>query len=145
MPTVSDVVRLNERDLVTVPSSATVMEAVQVMNANRIGAVLVMDGHRVAGIFTERDVLTRIVVPERCPREAHVRDVMTSEVLCCHLLTDLDEVAALMQSQRIRHLPIVDDDGTPTGMISIGDVNAFNVRDKQATIQNLSDYICGRG
>lgn len=145
MPTVSDVVRLRDRELITVCSSATVMEAVQVMNANHIGAVLVMDDVRVAGIFTERDVMTRVVIPEHCPHKLLVRDVMTSEVLCCRLSTDLDEIAALMQSQRIRHLPIVDDDGVPTGMISIGDVNAFNVRHKQATIENLSDYICGRG
>lgn len=145
MPTVNDVVRLSERELVAVPCSATVMEAVQVMNAHRIGAVLVMDGARMAGIFTERDVLTRVVAAGKNPRELAVRDVMTSEVLCCRLLTDIDEIAALMQSQRIRHLPIVDANEVPTGMISIGDINAFNVQHKQATIENLSDYIYGRG
>jgi CBS domain-containing protein len=145
MPTVSDVMRQNQREPVAIRSSATVMDAVKVMNANRVGAVLVMDGSRVAGIFTERDVLTRVVATERSPRDLSVADVMTKAVLCCRLDTDLDEVAVLMQSQRIRHLPILDADDVPIGMISIGDINAFHVRHKQATIENLSSYIHGRG
>jgi CBS domain-containing protein len=89
--------------------------------------------------------MQRVVAAGRDPRAVRVRDVMTSEVLCCRLLTDIDEVAALMQSQRIRHLPIIDANDDPTGMISIGDINAFNVQHKQATIENLADYIYGRG
>ena len=145
MPTVSDVVRQNERKPVTIAGSATVMQAVHVMNTNRVGAVLVMDGPRVAGIFTERDVLTRIVALERSPRQVKINDAMTRDVLCCRLNTALDEVAGLMQSRRIRHVPILDDSGLPVGMISIGDINAFRVQHKQATIENLSSYIHGRG
>lgn len=145
MPTVSDVIRLHERELITIRPSATVMEAVQVMNDNHIGAVLVMDGNRLAGIFTERDVLRRVVAAGRNPRDLRIREVMTTEVLCCRPLTDIDDVAALMQTQRIRHLPIIDENDIPTGIISIGDINAFNVQHKQATIDNLADYIYGRG
>ena len=103
-----------------------------------------MDDDQLVGIFTERDVLTRLVGTGMDPRKVPVQDVMTRDVLCCGVFTDLDEVAQIMQSRRIRHLPVKDVEDTVIGMISIGDVNACNVQLKQATIENMTDYICGR-
>jgi CBS domain-containing protein len=144
MPTVNDILRTKGQSLVTVGVDATALEAVHVMNDHRVGAVLVMDRDQIAGIFTERDVLRRVVAGDLSPRDLPVRDVMTQEVLCSDIFTDLDEVAHIMQSQRIRHLPVRDVSGRIVGMISIGDVNAFHVTQKQATIESMTNYICGR-
>lgn len=144
MPTVNDILRIKGQRVVTIDVDATALQAVRVMNDQRVGAVLVMDGDQIAGIFTERDVLRRVVAGEICPNDLPVRGVMTQEVLCCDIFTDLDEVAHTMQTRRIRHLPVRDVSNRIVGMVSIGDVNAFNVSQKQATIDNMTDYICGR-
>lgn len=144
MPTVNDVMRIKGQSLVTVNISSSVMDAVRVMNDHHIGAVLVMDEDDLAGIFTERDVMRRVVAADLNPLLTPVRSVMTANVICCGVFTDLDDVAQTMQHRRVRHIPIRDADDTVVGVISIGDVNAYNVAQKQATIENMTDYICGR-
>jgi len=69
---------------------------------------------------------------------------MTSEVICVPPQTDIDEIGAIMQQRRIRHIPVCDEDGTLHGMISIGDVNAFHVTQQESQITFLNDYIYGR-
>ena len=144
MPTVTDVLRQKDRRVVYVDISDMVLKAVKTMNHNRVGAVVVLDNGELAGIFTERDVLTKIVAAEISPQDMSVAAVMTAPVICCSMSTDIDDVAHIMQTQRIRHLPVRDDEHQIVGMISIGDINAFNVAQKQATIENMADYIYGR-
>ena len=144
MPTVNDVLRLKGQALYTVPADASVLAAVQLMNDRRIGALLVTENGQYVGIFTERDVLTRIVARQVEPDLTRVGEVMTRDLLCTDLFADLDEVGKIMQTRRLRHLPVKDVEDQVVGMISIGDLNAFHVQDKQQTIENLSDYICGR-
>lgn len=144
MPTVSDILRIKGQALHTIEASHSVLQAVQVMNDKRIGAVLVQRESKTVGIFTERDVLTRVVARQLDPAALRVEEVMTREMIFCGPFTELGEVAGIMRSQRIRHLPVRDVQDQVVGMISIGDVNAYYVTDKQATIDNLSDYICGR-
>lgn len=145
MPTVNDVLRTKGHSLVGVDVSATVIDAVRAMNDHHIGAVLITDAlGAVVGIFTERDVLRRIVAAGLDPLLTPVRKVMTPNVISCDLFTDLDDIARTMQSRRIRHLPIRDADERVVGVISIGDINAFNVSQKQATIESMTNYICGR-
>jgi CBS domain-containing protein len=146
MPTVNDILRQKHGELITIDPYATVLEAVQKMNRNRVGAALVTDDDsNLVGIFTERDVLARVVANELNPREALVHEVMTEDVLYCGTETDLDDVAEVMKIRRIRHLPVRDEHDRLVGMISIGDINAYNVAAKQATIDNMTDYIWGRG
>src|SRR5689334_20586301 len=83
MPTVRDVLARKGESLITIQSGATVLEATRKMNQHKVGAVVVMDGERVAGIFSERDVLTRVVTEELSPSSVVVDDVMTREVICC--------------------------------------------------------------
>jgi len=144
MPTVNDVLRLKDRRVVYVEVSDTVLQAVKIMNQNRVGAVVVLDQGELAGIFTERDVLTQIVAAELSPHQTPVASVMTAPVLCCSLSTHIVDVAQTMLTRRIRHLPVRDANELIVGMISIGDINAFNVAQKQATIDNMADYIYGR-
>jgi CBS domain-containing protein len=95
-------------------------------------------------MFTERDVLRRVVGEMRNPAETKIGEVMTNEVVCCGAEADLDEVSAIMQARRIRHVPVCDRDGKLLGMISIGDVNAYHVTNQEATITFLNEYIYGR-
>ena len=144
MPTVRDVLTSKVKGVESTTPDATVLEAVNQMNEHKIGALVVMDGGKVAGIFTERDVLRRVVGDERNPRETRVGQVMTSKVVCCDSDADLDEVATLMKNRRIRHVPVCNGDGRLLGMVSIGDVNAMNTTTQEATIHFLNEYIYGR-
>lgn len=144
MPTVRDVLRVKGAMVLTVSPGATVMEAVDKMNRNKVGALVVTDGGgRIAGIFTERDVLKRVVAADRGPRDILVAEVMTTDVVCCGADEDLDEVSAVMKDRRFRHLPVCED-GELTGVISIGDLNAQHASHQQAQISLLNEYIYGR-
>ena len=107
-------------------------------------ALVVMDETRVVGMFTERDVLRRVVGDEKNPATTKVGQVMTSKVVCCDPDSDLDEVATLMRTRRIRHVPVCNGDGRLLGMVSIGDVNAYNASNQETTIHFLNEYIYGR-
>jgi CBS domain-containing protein len=144
MPTVQDVLAVKGVVVHSIAPSATILEATQTMNAHKLGALLVMTGGQVAGIFTERDVLRRVVAEQRDPSTCTVAEVMTSEVICCHPDDDLDEISALMQQKRVRHVPVCDGNGRIMGMISIGDVNAHHASHQEAHINFLSEYIYGR-
>jgi len=122
---------------------ATVMEAARAMNAAHVGAMVVTDGDRVVGIFTERDVLNRVVAAGRNPESTTVGDVMTSPVACCAPRTTLDECRRVMREKRIRHLPVVDE-GRLHGIVSIGDLNEFEIGEQDETIHYLNDYLYGR-
>ena len=144
MPSVQDVILRKGNQVHSIGPGATVLEAVQKMNQHKIGALIVMEEGHVAGIFTERDVLRRVVGEERNVRQATVGEAMTRDVICVQPDADLDEVSSIMQSRKVRHLPICDEDGQIHGMVSIGDVNAYHATDQEAQIHFLSEYIYGR-
>ena len=144
MPTVSEVLSEKGERIHSIEASASVLDATRKMNEHKIGALVVTQEGRVVGMFTERDVLRRVVTEEKAPSKTIVANVMTEEVVCCRPDMDLDEVAAIMKDRRIRHVPVCDEDGGLHGMISIGDVNAAYASHQQANIQFLNEYIYGR-
>lgn len=144
MSVIADVMDRKAGELHTIPAEASVLAATQLMNEQMIGALVVTEEDRIVGIFTERDVLRRVVARELRPSEVAVADVMTTEVLCCRPETTIDEARHVMKHQRVRHLPVIDDDGNALGMISIGDLNASQCDDQEYRIHFLQDYIYGR-
>ena len=144
MPSVLDVLAVKGNQVHSIAPTATVLEATQKMNANKLGALLVMHEGQVAGIFTERDVLRRVVAEQRDPSSCRVAEVMTTDVICCHAEDDLDEISQLMQQKRVRHVPVCDANDRIIGMVSIGDVNAYHASHQEAHINFLSEYIYGR-
>ena len=144
MPTAQDILATKGSVVHTIDPTATVLEATQKMNQHKLGALVVMLEGQVAGMFTERDVLRRIVAAQRNPASTKVGEVMTSDVICVSPETDLDEVSSLMQQRRIRHVPVCDTRGNLQGMLPIGDLNAFHVTHQEAHINFLSEYIYGR-
>jgi CBS domain-containing protein len=132
------------RQVWTVGKEATVLQATLLMNEHKIGALVVTEAGRIAGMFTERDVLRRVVGEQRDPAKTTVAEIMSSDVFCCSLDTSLDEAGGAMKNHRIRHLPVVDDDGGLLGLISIGDINAYRTADQEQTIFLLHEYLHGR-
>ena len=112
-----------DSEAASVPVEATAERAIRTMLDRDVGAVAVVDeNHRVAGIFTERDVLRRLSLGEHDPRKISVREVMTTPVEMATPATTAVEALATMVERHYRHLPIVDDDGRLLGMLSIRNV-----------------------
>ena len=112
------------------------------MNHHKIGAVLVMNGSSLAGIFTERDVLSRVVGGGRDPSTTPVTSVMTADVLTITPETTVDEVMDIFRDKRCRHLPVMNG-GHLQGLISIGDVSAWIANMHRAEAETLRQYIAG--
>jgi CBS domain-containing protein len=115
-----NILEMCDWETATVPVEATAEQAIRTMLDRNVGAVAVIDeNHRVAGIFTERDVLHRLSLGEHDPRKLSVREVMTAPVEMATRATTAGEALATMVERHYRHLPIVDDDGQLLGMLSI--------------------------
>ena len=144
MPMVDQILQQKGSHVHAIGTGASVLDAAVVKNEHKIGALVVLDEGRVVGIFTERDVLRRVVVEGSAPEKTHVGDVMTTEVACCRSLTKIAEARSVMKNRRIRHLPVVNEDSVLEGMISIGDLNAFEADEQELTIHFLHEYLYGR-
>lgn len=144
MPNVAEILVNKGSTVHSIDPNATVLEATHKMNQHKLGALVVLVGDRLVGMFTERDVLRRVVGEMLNPAEVKVAQVMTTEVVCCAPDTEIEEVGTLMKDQRIRHVPICDENGKLRGVVSIGDINAFYSTRQEETIHFLSDYIYGR-
>jgi CBS domain-containing protein len=144
MATVRDILVKKGSQVWSIGPEATVLQAAQFLAEHHIGAALVLDGERIIGMFSERDVLQRVVAEVRDPLHTLVGDVMTQEVACCTPDTSLEEARGAMKNRRIRHLPVVDGEDRLLGVISIGDLNAFQVAHQEQTIFLLNEYLYGR-
>ena len=126
----------------SVPPTLTVAEAVAEMNRHRIGSIVIIEDGRLVGIFTERDVLRRVVGDGLDPKSSHVRDVMTTELITISPETTVDETMTLFTDKRCRHLPVISD-GRLVGLISIGDISRWVAETHQAEAEHLKNYIAG--
>ncbi len=140
MPTVRDILAKKGSDVLTIAAGETVLAAAQLMNERGIGGLIVAEKGRPVGIFTERDILRRVVAQRLDPATTRVADAMTAPVIGCAPDTSIDECAAMMTAKRIRHLPVVDQQRL-AGVITIGDVLAFQVSEQQATIEYMHHFM----
>jgi|SRR5579885_2559485 len=143
MSKVSDILNRKGQSVVSVGPHDSVMDAIRLMNEHRIGAVVVVEKQQVIGIFSERDLLTRVVVKGLPPGNTKIGEVMSTPVAYCSPETDIADCRSAMTQKRIRHLPVIAD-GRLAGMISIGDVMAWEISEHQNTIQYLNEYIYAR-
>lgn len=143
MSDVTMILRKKGAEVVTARMAMSILDAAQLMNKHKIGCLVVTadrDPSEIAGILTERDILTRLVASERDPRRTNVADIMTRDVRCCTPRTSVDELRTMMQAERIRHVPVCD--GTALcGLVSIGDVNALEADGMSQTIMAMEEYI----
>lgn len=142
MGTVRAILARKGSEVFSVSADESVANAARLMNDRSIGGLLVTDQGRMVGIFTERDVLRRVVAERRDPAGTLVRDVMTMPVLFCRVDATIDECRSVMTNRRIRHLPVMQDE-EPCGMVTIGDLLAFEVEEQADTIHHLNSYVFG--
>jgi len=128
----------------SVESSDTVLNAVKMMVDARIGAVLVTEGGKVVGIYTERDYLRKGENEGRVAKDTKIKDVMVSKMITVTKDTSLEQCMALMRQYGIRHLPVVEKDQL-LGVISMRDVISAVLDDKDIEIRGLENYIMGSG
>lgn len=142
MDTLRTLIRANQGRIRAIAPDETVLKAAERMNDDRIGSLVVMQGSSLIGIITERDILTRIVAIQRDPARTVVSTVMTSDPLTASPNTTVGQAREIMRCQHIRHLPICEGDKL-LGMISIGDLNAFESQRLNGLVDTLESYITG--
>jgi CBS domain-containing protein len=130
-------------EVYSIGPSATVYEAIALMADKGVGALLVLDGGRLAGIVSERDYTRKVILKGRSSKEELVHEIMTREVVTCTPEQTVEEAMRLMTEQRIRHLPVVDGDRV-AGVVSIGDLVKWTISAQEETIAHLTHYISGR-
>jgi CBS domain-containing protein len=125
-----------------VPSTYTISHAVDEMNRHRIGSIVVVEGNQLVGIFTERDVLRRVVGAAVDPKVMRVADVMTKNLITITAETTIEEVMVIFTEKRVRHLPVIAN-GELIGLISIGDISRWIADTHRAEAEHLKNYIAG--
>jgi CBS domain-containing protein len=144
MPNVREILARKGTRVHTIGTGTSVMEAACLMNEYKIGSLVVVEDGVVVGMFTERDILQRVIGERRDPDRTQVAEVMTTEVACCTPETSIEEARVAMKDRRVRHLPLVDGEGRLQGLISIGDLNAYEASSQEQTIYLLQEYLYGR-
>jgi len=143
MKTAAEILKSKAKQAVhTIAPGDSVFDAVKLMADKNIGALLVMEADRIAGIVTERDYARKIVLMSRSSKETPVREIMTSAVMYVRPGQTSDECMVLMTENRLRHLPVMDGDKL-LGLISIGDLVKSIISEQRFTIEQLEHYISG--
>jgi CBS domain-containing protein len=137
---VENILQSKGRAVVTVTARATIAEAVDLLNTHRIGAVVVTDGTRVAGILSERDVVRHLGTDWAALAGRPVSDVMTKAVVTAGPHSTVAELMEKMTARRIRHIPVVDQ-GELVGIVSIGDVVKRKIEETEQEATALKEYI----
>ncbi len=140
---VSQLLDRKGRDVITVASTASVFEALELMAAKHAGCLLIMSKNgKLEGILSERDCIRSVILLEKPPRSVRVKETMTKKVIYITPDTTVDDCMALMTQKRVRHLPVIESDKI-CGLISIGDVVKFMAVEQDLMIHNLEKYIEG--
>jgi len=140
--TIGAVLSQKSRDVYSISPDATVFQAVQLMDAKNVGALLVMDNDRLVGIISERDYTRKVMLRGKRSRETKVAEIMSSNLTVTHPREPVETCLRLMTDKHIRHLPVVDDDKV-VGVISIGDLVKHVISCQEAAIAHLESYIHG--
>lgn len=143
MTTVRDLLKLKGSTVWSISPAATVLEALELMSDRNIGAVVVLEGEEMVGIFSERDYARKVELEGRTARETRVGEIMTRRVLTLHPDQTVEDGMALMTEHRLRHLPVVQH-GRLLGLISIGDAVKAIISEQEFMIGQLETYITGR-
>jgi CBS domain-containing protein len=134
---------VGDQRTITVERRASVADAARVLSSNRIGAVPVVDDGRLVGIFSERDVLTRVVAEDRAPAATAVGDVMSTDLVVAEVNESYEVCLGRMQQAHVRHLIVLDagDGGRLAGIVSLRDVLAADIDEKAEELTMLNAYV----
>jgi CBS domain-containing protein len=141
---VSTILQIKGNDVYTVKKDTPLINVLELMAEKGIGAVLVMEDEKIAGIFSERDFARKVAKTRNLSLDVPVSELMTKDVFVISPDETIDECMALMSSSKIRHLPVIENEKL-IGLISIGDVVRISIEDKDLQIQSMEKYIFGYG
>jgi CBS domain-containing protein len=140
MKTVRQLLQSKGSQVHTIAADAKVIEALKLMAEKEVGALVVVDGSRVAGVISERDYARKVILQGKSSHDIPVREIMTAKVHTVELRHTVDECMAIMTEKRVRHLPVVEADRL-CGILSIGDLVKEVIAEQQQTIRELETYI----
>ncbi|MBN8509959.1 MAG: CBS domain-containing protein [Burkholderiales bacterium] len=141
MKPVGELLKQREGTLWHARPDDTVYEALKLLAEYEVGALMVMDRGNLVGVLSERDYTRKIALQGRSSKDTRVAEIMTRDVLYVNPQTTTHQCMALMSEKRIRHLPVIEKDGTVLGMISIRDILDDIIADHEETIAQLENYI----
>ena len=140
MKSVRQLLQSNGREIYSITPDARVFDALKLMAEKNVGALVVIEGGRLAGIISERDYARKVILLSKSSHDIAVREIMTSKVITVNPDHTVEECMALMTGQRIRHLPVTEGDRL-TGVLSIGDLVKEVIAEQEQTIKQLESYI----
>lgn len=141
MPIVRELLQKKTKGVWTISPDAPAFEGVQTMAENDVGALVVMENNEVVGIVTERDYIKKLLLKERSLKDTYIREIMSTKALSVSPEHTTDACMTMMTDHHVRHLPVVENDGTLIGIVSIRDVVRQIVQDQEFMIMQLEDYI----
>jgi CBS domain-containing protein len=144
MTTVAQILQGKGNDVWSVSPATVVYDALKAMADKNVGALLVLEGDELKGIFSERDYARKVILEGKSSREIPVKEIMSPVVFTVAPQQSVEECMALMTDKRVRHLPVVEG-GRVIGVISIGDAVKALISEREFTIKQLQNYITGSG
>ena len=142
MQLVQNILKQKTGGIFSVAPSDAVYDAIAMMAEKEVGALLVVDAGRTAGIISERDYTRKVILKDKSSKQAQVQEIMTTEVVSVTPEMHIDECVALMKKHHIRHLP-VSENGVITGMLSLRDLFSAIIDEQADTIEHLEHYVRG--
>lgn len=139
---VSDILKAKGSDVVSAASAISVADAARLLAEKRIGSVLILDGKRIAGILSERDIVRTLAAEGPACLDGPVQRIMTAKVITCRPDQTISEVMEMMTRHRFRHVPVVEG-GAVAGMVSIGDVVKWRLEEAQEEVRQMAAYVSG--
>ena len=143
MKTVTQLLRTKGQQVLSVAPDIPVFEALEVMADKNVGALLVVEGERLVGVFSERDYARKVILKGKSSKDTPVREIMSSHVLYVRPEQTIEDCMALMTDKRVRHLPVMEEERL-VGVISIGDVVKAIIAEQEFMIEQLQNYITGQ-
>ncbi len=143
LDSVSTILKEKGGEVWSIGPEATVYEALEAMANRSIGALLVMQGDQLQGVVSERDYARRVILRGRSSRETKVREIMTAPAITVKSDASVDEGMRIMTQHHIRHLPVMREDGSVSGVVSLGDMVKWIITSHEKTIEQLESYISG--
>jgi len=140
MSTVKQLLEFKGHDIISIDPNQTVYEAIELLAARQIGALLVIENDKLVGLISERDYARKVILKGKSSKDTLVMDVMARELICVKPEMSVDECMALMTEKRVRHLPVMDN-GKLLGIVTIGDAVRQIISERDFTIQQLEKYI----
>ena len=141
MRTLDQILEVKGHAVLTARPDATVFDSLLALAEHEVGALVVVDASRLVGLFSERDYARKVILKGLSSRDILIRDIMASPVISVAATLTVDKALGIMTERRIRHLPVLDEQGQLTGIVSIGDLVKDIIDEQQFTIDQLQHYI----